>query len=732
MAPQPAPSPKVCFGPFEFDPAASELKKFDARVRLQGQPILILTMLLYQPGEIVTREEIRRYLWSGIGKAEAEIGLDLAMEKLRHALGDKESDPQYIETLPGGYRFIGPVHKLRQELPIIEVESVAAPITPRPATPRWRYAAAAAAAVALAGLVWWMRQPARLGDATQRIVTAPQGFALETMAERQNFALSADGAQLAFTALDAKGTAHVFLQDLTRPQPPRELPGTIGAQTLFWAPDGRALFVAVKGKLERVDPASNSFNILSDVPASVLSGTWLSTDRLLLSGWNTSLSLTQTEGAPRDLGARFHWPQALPDGEHFLYSMFDASAGRHQVRAALIDGVAGDGWDLTHADSRAIFAPSQTPGASHLLFVRDGNLFAQPFDPQAMRVTSEPFLVARHISSSRATGAADFTVSANGVLAYQKHLQRSQLVWVDRTGREISAASPANLTVKSGRLSPDGSRIVAALYDIQRGEQDFHLLEGTNTPRRLSAARATRDDAVWSRDGQSLAYSRGSAPRAPQTFIRSLKEDNESNADPASGDRLTSELPGDWSPDGRFLLTVTTNFPRFAADQQSDIAVIDLTRNRRRRPLIESRFDETLPAFSPDGRWLAFVSNESGEPEVYAQEFEGGDEPAMLHFRQLVTRGGAQALRWRRDGQELFYLGLDGRVYAVPVKWGNKPSFGQATALFSISAEARATGPGRLSFDVSPDGERFLIAKVTAGAKPSLVVVRNWESLRPR
>lgn len=732
MAPQPAPSPKVCFGPFEFDPAAGELKKYDTRVRLHGQPILILTMLLYRPGEIVTREDLRRYLWPGSGLAEADSSLDLAMENLRRALGDTESTPQYIETLPGrGYRFIGQVTSLREAEPVIEETPKVAEPLPRRPVPRWWYAAAAGLLLALAAGLWWAKQPVAAGSATQLVVTAPPGFVIETMTERQTFALSPDGGRLAFTALDGSGAARVFVRELTGAGQAREAAGTVGAETLFWAPDGRALFVAVKGKLQRVDPAANTFHVLADLPASVMSGAWLSTDRLMLSGWGATLSLTQNDNVPRDLGARFHWPQVLPDREHLLHSLFDAKIGRHQVRAALIDGVASDGWDLVQADARAMLAPSMIPDRSHLLFVRDGNLMAQPFDGPAMRVGGEAFVVARNVYSSRATGAAEFSVSDNGVVAYHRPVRRSQLVWVDRAGREISSLGDADLIVKKGRAAPDGGRVAAALYDVQRGEQDLWIFDAASgARRRVSAAVNTRDDAIWSPDGKRLAYWRGSAPRAPQAFVRDLGEDNETALDAGVMERTSREVPGDWSPDGRFILVVSTNFPRFAAEQQSDITAIDLWRDRRRRPVIESRFDESLPAFSPDGRWLAFVSNEAGEPEVYAQEFEGGDEPALLGFRKLVTRGGAQALRWRADGKELFYLGLDGRVYAVPVKLGAKPEFGQATALFSVGAEAWASGPGRMGFDVSADGERFLIAKVRAGEKPGIVVVRNWESQR--
>ena len=757
MAPQPAPSPKVCFGPFEFDPAAAELRKYGIRVRLQGQPILILTMLLYNPGELVTREDLRRYLWSGNNLAEADQELDLTIDKLRQALGDRAASgnaagDRYIETVPGsGYRFVAAVHPLRPVPPLVDVkwERPEPATEPAPAGGRKLWLGLAALAVLLAVAAagrWWLLRPAAPAGAIRTVVTAPPGFVMESAADRQTFSLSPDGGRLAFTALDGNGNARVFWQDLSSGQPVREVAGAAGAESLFWSPDGRALCVSANGRLLRVDPVAGTSHVLADVPAGLLSGTWVAADRLLLSGWNTSLSLVQSEGTARDLGERFHWPQALPDGEHFLHSSFDAVSGRHQVRAGLIDGVASDGWDLTQADSRAQYAASATAGQGHLLFVRDGHLMAQPFDPQVMRTAGEPVVAARNVLSSRATGAAEFSVAdgapgrapgsvagggaGGGVLAYRQDKLRSQLVWVDRAGKELGLASGTGVVAKMGRISPDGSRLVTALYDGARGEQDLWTIQD-GVARRVSVSLAMRDEPVWSRDGKRLAYTRGSAPRAVQTFVRDFSADNESNVDQDVPARTSRETPGDWSPDGRFLLVVSTAYPRLAREQQSDVVAVDFLRDRRRRPLIESRFNESAPAFSPDGRWLAFVSDEAGQPEIYVQEFEGGDEPALLRLRQRVTQvagGGVRALRWRSDGKELFYLGADGRVNALAVKWNGKPEFGAPVPLFTLSAEVRASGPAAWGFDVAVDGQRFLVAKAS-GERASLVVVRNWESL---
>jgi len=187
------------------------------------------------------------------------------------------------------------------------------------------------------------------------------------------------------------------------------------------------------------------------------------------------------------------------------------------------------------------------------------------------------------------------------------------------------------------------------------------------------------------------------------------------------------QMPTDWSPDGRFIAFVNTGFPRTANETQGDVWLLDAANGWKAAPLLATKFHEANPAFSPDGRWLAFTSDESGQPELYIQAFTGGDAPRVVGERHLVSRSGAQAVRWRRDGKELFYLAFDGKVYSVSVTLSVEPRFGVPLPLFTISTEARAAIHSVMGFDVSADGQRFIV--VRALEAPSLVVVRNWETL---
>jgi Tol biopolymer transport system component len=270
--------------------------------------------------------------------------------------------------------------------------------------------------------------------------------------------------------------------------------------------------------------------------------------------------------------------------------------------------------------------------------------------------------------------------------------------------------------------------LATAIFDIERGQQDLWIFDvNTKTGRRLTADPAIRDAPVWSPDSRTLAFLHQADGSPPRVHVRG-SEASDAEQTMAAAD---FQMPADWSPNGRFIAYVNTGFPRVANDTQGDIWVFDLARDGAPVPLLTTRFHEANPAFSPDGRWLAFTSNESGRPEVYIQAFQSTASPAVVGPRYRVSRDGAQALRWRRDGRELFYLGFDGRVQAVPVTLSAKPGFGPATPLFTISTEARAAIHSVVGFDVSADGQRFVIPTVSSAEGPSLMVVQNWEALLP-
>ncbi len=602
---------------------------------------------------------------------------------------------------------------------------------PRERQSPWAPFVAGAALIAIGGGIWLATsrpEPAAMAKPARFAVVPPPGFVLEAAASRQSLALSPDGTHLAFTAMDSSGAFSAFVRDFNSLEP-RLLPSSEGVHTLFWAPDSQSLFLTVKGKVQRAPLVGDARVVLGESPGFLLSGAWLSPERLLLASGLTSYWISPSGGSPEPLKELYRWPQMLPDGEHILYLSWDSQTKRHRARVARF-GDPGSARDLIESDSRVLYTASlANPGAGYLMYLRAGNLLAQPFDPRSLRVTGEAIPVVNKVYSFQPTGAADFSVSSSGALAYQSFTSRSQLVWVNREGRQVGSAGPANVNVKSGRLSPDRKKLATAIYDVERGAQNLWIVDvNSNAVRELTLEPGVRDAPVWSPDSKTVGFLHSFVGQPPQVHIRGVGENDVEEA--LAPGRF--QMPTDWSPDGRFIVFENTGIARLSSEIQSDVFMFDLAHGRKAIPVLSTRFHEANAAFSPDGKWLTFTSNESGRPEIYVQAFESTGVPRVTGERHLVTRSGAQSLRWRRDGKELFYLALDGRVYAVPAKLSPKPEFGTAAPLFTISTEARAAIHSVPGFDVSADGQRFLIPIVSAHDGPSLVVMQNWEAALPQ
>jgi Tol biopolymer transport system component/DNA-binding winged helix-turn-helix (wHTH) protein len=728
---QPDPACPVAFGPFEFDEVSTQLRKHGHVLRLPGQSLQILLVLVHRPGQIISRDELRQQLWGAAAFGDFEQGLNSAVNKLRQTLGDSADQPRYIETVPGrGYRFVARVHRASRRPVLGMTAPVPLRIEPRPKT-QWQRKLLVGTGVALvvvAGAGYWMGKRSQDVPAMPKTLTLavqpPRGFVLEGAASRQAFALSPDGARLAFTAMDSSGEFSVFLQDFNSLEP-RLVGGSSSAHTVFWSSDARTLYFTARGKLWRASLQSDAHILLADSPAFMFSGAWLNSKRILLDSFRASYVISPSGGPVERLNETYLWPQMLPDGKHALYVKWDAKAGRHRAHVLRLSDFSTSR-DLMETDSRVQYSSSPvTPGSGYLLYVRGGTLLAHPFDPRALQVTGEPMAVASKVYFFAKTGAADFSVSGSA-LAYQSLTSRSQLVWVDRTGHEVGMIGPADINVKSARLSPDGQWLATAIYDAERGGQDLWIFDvKTNLGRRLTAEAALRDAPVWSPDSKRLAFLCQTDGDPPKIHVRGLGAQDAEQVMPAAD----FQMPTDWSPDGRFVAYMNTGFPRTANETQSDVWLLDLHRGGKSAPLLNTRFHEANAVFSPDGKWLAFTSDESGRPELYVQALELGDVPSLTGERFLASRGGALAVRWRRDGKELFYLGFDGRVEGVSVRLSLRPEFGPARPLFTIGTEARGAIHSILGFDVSLDGRRFVIAK--ALESPSIVVTQNWEALLP-
>jgi serine/threonine-protein kinase len=238
---------------------------------------------------------------------------------------------------------------------------------------------------------------------------------------------------------------------------------------------------------------------------------------------------------------------------------------------------------------------------------------------------------------------------------------------------------------------------------VDRGVNEIWIIDlETGAARRAFIVEGQVDCPVWSPDSARLLFQRA-LEGPPKLFLRGIGENDPLEQLPEG----FFQIPTDWSSDGRFIAFTNTSFGQIESELRGDVWLIDMARGRKIIPLISTPFHESNPAFSPDGRWLAFTSSETGRAEVYLQSFEASNAPHLTGERHLISRQGCASLRWRRDGKELFYLAWDGRLYGVPISLHSKPKIGKPAPLFTISTEARAAVHSLMGFDVSADGQRF-------------------------
>jgi len=720
---------KVAFGPFEFDPASRQLWKHGYKVKLSSQPGQILHALLTGPGNVLTREDLRNRLWPGATAGDFEHGLNAAVNKLRQAIGDSANQPRYVETLPGrGYRFVAPVHTVGgADLELVpEVAKTERTEQRSPRELSFWAVCVSALLVVIAGVSWmsFHRPSVSLMKATRFLVTPPEGYYLEGGGIRQSFALSPDGERIAFTAKDASGSFRLFVREFSALESHPVVDGE-GAYSVVWTPDSHTLLFAAKGKLRRIKVNAAASQILSDVVPYFSSAIPFGSDRLLVSNPRNSGVMPSSGGTLQPIERAFSWAQLLPGGRDFLYTVDDPKAG--SLRASIAGVGSNDpGIEVVRADSRVQYTDSLRSDAGYLLFLRAGVLLAQAFDLGTRRVSGEPKAIARHVPSFGPTGAADFSVSQRGVLAYQRFVNRSQFIWVDRTGKRLAAASPADISATYVRLSPDGRWVAAVPFNVERGMPEIWIYDSTSgAGRKVVFGSDIPGTPVWSPDSRRLVYLSGRC--WPRLALSSLDASAEKETLPETG----FMAPSDWSSDGRYILYNNSALPAITQAFPSDVFAVDMARNKRVIPLLNTPFYESSAVFSPDGKWLAFLSNESGEAEIYMQALDrSNDGLRVTGERFLISQQGAQSLRWRRNGRELFYLGYDGKVYAVPIAYGgDRVRPGQPKPLFTINTEARAAIHSIVSFDVSADGSRFVIPSMTPGESSALVVLQDWESL---
>jgi len=609
------------------------------------------------------------------------------------------------------------------------------------AWPRWHRREAIAWAVAVVAIVVAAATAARLSvreppaaDVTRFVVTPPSGSLIDVSENTTRMAVSPDGRQLAFVATtNSQQQIWIRSLDSLSAQP---LPGTDGALSPFWSPDSRfvGFFARGSGELKKVDVSGGPARTIcaaqmDGVPTWGRDGTILFTQFLdgiyRVSGeGGTPTRVTTVDKARRELN--HYWPSFLPDGRHFMYltTALDANGVRvtPSVYVASLDST--DVTLLAQLHSKMVYAP---PG--YLLYIEQGALLAQTFDASKLKLTGEPVRIAEGISYNRTLGQAAFSVSTTGVLAYQGAADDSRLVWYDRRGNAIDAGW-GQQNYGAVRFSPDAQSVAVDVVDPQAGTADiwiYDVLRGT--PIRFTSDPHDESEPVWSPDGRRIMFrmNRGGpasiqmGSAAPNLYAKTLGVTTEEELLVANPGPLN---PEDWSPDGQWIAYINNT-----RQTGSDLWMLPIAGDRKPRSFMATRFDEWGATFSPNSARVAFVSTESGAPEVYVTTVGGSGE------KRRISIGGGTSPRWRRDGRALFYASADNRsIMTVPIDWSPTFKPGIPARLFTISGEAAARlGVRGMTYDVTPDGERFLVnVPVREPESSRITVVQNWAAgLRP-
>jgi Tol biopolymer transport system component len=587
----------------------------------------------------------------------------------------------------------------------------------------WLVAVAAVAlALVMAALLW--RRPVDVAAVVRSAIPAPDGGVFQLVGDSAGpVAMAPDSRSVVFVSADKQGSARLVVHSLATAAD-RTLAGTEGATFPFWSPDSRAIGFFAGGFLKRVNVADASIQTICAANQG-RGGSWNADGvivfepdyqdgifRVSASG-GTPVQVTKVDTSRH---SSHRWPYFLPDGRRFVYLAIK-HGGVAEDNALFVASVDGrENRQLVQTRANAVVVPGW------LLFLReDRTLLAQPFDDRRAELRGDPVPVASNVEYDPATWRAVFDASA-GMLAFEtgETGSKSSLVWIDRAGARTPAAAESML-FSDVRLSPDGSRAALNIGD----PGDIWILE----LQRASRTRLTFDvsipqlSPVWSRDGAWVAYGRLdlSAKRSAQLARRratGIGEEESLYDRPSPGGAL---YPVDWSPDGRWLMVVEG-----APDRSSGghLLLLSMMGEHRLVPFLKTTAREYDGQFSPDGRWVAYVSEENGPRHVYVAGLDAAAaEKGPISKYQASTAPGFLP-RWRADGRELYYLGADNRMMALDVSAaGGALVLGTAHPLFSVNAQLSAG-----AYDVSPDGQRFLVNALSDENQVPLSLVLNWRT----
>jgi Tol biopolymer transport system component/predicted Ser/Thr protein kinase len=578
----------------------------------------------------------------------------------------------------------------------------------------WALAGAAILAAGLATFGYLRRAPAQ-AFRMRSFLLAPEKSDFELAGVNGgSLTISPDGRQVTFAAKGQDGKAVLWLRSLGE-LTARPISGTAGATFPFWSPDSRFLAFFADGKLKKVDISGSPPLDLCDAPNG-RSGGW-SRDSVILFSPDTTTALSQVPaagGPPMPAttldaarGETTHrWATFLPDGKHFLYMAGSHGQGTKSESNAIYVGALGSNEKtlLLQARSNVAYA------SGYLLYMRERVLLAQPFEAGSRRFTGDPVALAEGVHYDTAFFRGVFSVSEKGLLVYGAGAAgtKSRLRWFDRAGKPTGEPIGEAADYDSLAIAPDGSRIAASIVDPGTGTPDIWVFDSRGVRTRLTFGSQSAWP-VWSPDGARIAYAKVEKQIQTGIYVKSASGGGQEEAVYHS-DGTTS--PDDWSRDGRFL---ALDFLKPGGKTKGDIWILPLSGDRKAYPFVATDFDENGASFSPDGRWVSYISSESGKPELYVVPFPGPGGKWQISTGGALFGGG-----WVKGGKEIIYQSSDFNLVSVEVNAGASGlEIGSPKVLFNNSGWASGT--------IAPDGERFLGAVLPEGGeKPKVALVANW------
>ncbi|HVY66473.1 MAG TPA: winged helix-turn-helix domain-containing protein [Gammaproteobacteria bacterium] len=702
------------FGEFTLETGSRSLRRSDgAEVALPSRAFDALLYLIEHRHRLVQKNELVESVWHDV--VVTDDSLIHAISVLRRTLADDPNQPRYVQTVPRrGYRFVAPVEigataaaalTPAADLP---AQAPAAPAPrPRARVEPWQIVAAAALLVAVAGTALWTAggfhretEDRRTARAVRLFQPPPPGTAIVS-----GGVLSPDGQSLAFVARDNdSGRSSLWIRTL-HSSDMKPLENTDGASKPFWAPDSRRLGFFANGKLKvlTVDDAAGEPLALAEAGIAAAGATWAPDDTILFANWAKGLYAVSARGgepvevatldrAQRDIA--WSWPQFLPDGRHYLYQVVSLDAARTGTYVGDLD--ARRSIRVLDTESPAVFAPPR-----HVLHIQRDLLIAEEFDPKTLQLTGRATVLARGVSPP-SPPEENIASAAGDLIAYRQGVHRQQLAWVSRTG-DVVGTVPMPAEVFNPRVSPDGSHLLATssvttnpgLWLASLSHAEFERLE------------ADAIAPLWSPDGARIAFT---AHGGFDLLIRSTT--NGSPTPLITGGAV--KILNDWSPDGAHIV-----FSQLDDRTKMDLWGIRVA-DGTEFPILTTPYNEMQARISPDGKWIAYVSDESGALEVYVQRY-----PELGQRLKVSTGGGGQP-QWRRDQSEIFYIAPDHMLVAVPIDLGREAALGTARRLFRAPV-TRGPDNARDNYAATPDGGKFLVdGSIGSGSDAAITVVVNW------